>query len=194
MIVSRVRLGREIRARRERLRLAPSELGARVGLDAYAVADLERGARPVGPDELRRLAVALGTTELELLRRPSPGELEPSRPQAPDQVIHVLGSEVVPADVEAALTEHPAVAEAGVVGVPDPFVGFAIKAFVRVRPYPTVAAKELVQFCRARMTPQTAPRQVEILDQLPHDGAGEVDRQRLGDLELTRMRRGRLPS
>jgi acyl-coenzyme A synthetase/AMP-(fatty) acid ligase len=105
-----------------------------------------------------------------------------------DDVFVVLGNEVSAAAVEAGLLEHPAVAEAAVIGVPDPFVGFVAKGFVRLRPDAHATAKELVAFCKQRMPRHMYPRQVEILDQLPHTSLGEVDRVALGNQELARMR------
>lgn len=111
--------------------------------------------------------------------------------QDSNDAIVVLGNEVMPAEVEAGLLEHPAVVEAAVIGVPDPFIGFAVKAFVRLRPGSHVTAKELVAFCRDRMPRHMYPRQVDILAELPHTTTGKIDRRQLADRELARMRQQR---
>jgi long-chain acyl-CoA synthetase len=108
-----------------------------------------------------------------------------------DDAIPVLGRPVSVAEVEGRLRDHPAVAEAAVVGVPDAFTGFALKAFVRLAPSSTAVPREVVDFCRRRMPAHAYPRQVEIVEALPHTASGEIDPRRLGDLELARMRRPR---
>jgi long-chain acyl-CoA synthetase len=104
----------------------------------------------------------------------------------------VLGSPVSVAEVEARLSDHPSVAEAAVIALPDAFTGFALKAFVRLAPSSQATPKELVAFCRQRMAAHAYPQQVEIVEALPHIASGEIDRRRLGDLELARMRRSGL--
>jgi long-chain acyl-CoA synthetase len=105
-----------------------------------------------------------------------------------EDLIPVLGSPVSVAEVEARLGDHPSVAEAAVIGLPDAFTGFALKAFVRLAASSQATPKELVAFCRQRMPAHAYPRQVEIVEALPRTASGEMDRRRLGDLELARMR------
>jgi long-chain acyl-CoA synthetase len=109
-----------------------------------------------------------------------------------EDVIPVLGSPVSVAEVEARLRDHPSVAEAAVIGLPDAFTGFALKAFVRLGPSSQATPKELVAFCRRQMPAHAYPRQVEIVETLPRTASGAMDRRRLGDLELTRMRQAGL--
>ena len=105
-----------------------------------------------------------------------------------EDLIPVLGTPVSVAEVEAQMRDHPSVAEAAVIGLPDAFTGFALKAFVRLGPSLQVTPRELVAFCRQQMPAHAFPRQVEIVEALPRTASGEIDRRRLGDLELTRMR------
>jgi long-chain acyl-CoA synthetase len=109
-----------------------------------------------------------------------------------EDLIPVLGSPVSVAEVEARLRDHPSVAEAAVIGLPDAFTGFALKAFVRLAPSSQATPKELVAFCRQQMPAHAYPRQVEIVEALPRTASGEIDRRRLGDLELGRMRQSGL--
>ena len=102
--------------------------------------------------------------------------------------IPVLGSPVSVAEVEARLRDHPSVAEAAVIGLPDAFTGFALKAFVRLGPSLQATPEELVAFCRQHMPAHAYPRQVEIVEALPRAASGDIDRRRLGDFELNRMR------
>jgi long-chain acyl-CoA synthetase len=89
------------------------------------------------------------------------------------------GFNVFPRDVEDALTAHPQVAMAGVVGRPDPRLGEEVVAFVSLRPGATVDAAELAAFARSRLSPTTAPREVHIVPSVPLTSVGKLDRKAL---------------
>jgi long-chain acyl-CoA synthetase len=92
------------------------------------------------------------------------------------------GYSVVPGEVEAALLEHPAVAEAAVVGTPDALLGEEIEAFITLRPGARTDAAELVAFCRERLAAFKYPRRVSIVAELPKSTTGKVLKWRLGSL------------
>jgi len=92
------------------------------------------------------------------------------------------GYSVVPGEVEAALLEHPAVAQAAVVGTPDALLGEEIAAFVTLRPGARADASELVAFCRRRLATFKYPRRVSIVTELPKSATGKVLKWRLGSL------------
>lgn len=92
------------------------------------------------------------------------------------------GYSVVPGEVEAALLDHPAVAEAAVVGTPDALLGEEIAAFVTLRPGARADAPELVSFCRERLAAFKYPRRVSIVTELPKSATGKVLKWRLGSL------------
>lgn len=94
-------------------------------------------------------------------------------------VVNTAGFKVWPREVEEVLYAHPAVKLAAVVGVPDPYRGEAVKAFVVLKDGQRVTAEELVAFCRARLTAYKVPRAVEFRDALPLSGAGKVLRRAL---------------
>jgi acetyl-CoA synthetase len=99
-----------------------------------------------------------------------------------DDVIESAGHLVGPFEVESCLMEHPAVAEAGVVGVPDPVAGELVEAFVTLRPGTEPSEElrlELIGFARTRLGPAVAPRQVVFDQDLPHTGSGKVVRRLL---------------
>ena len=98
--------------------------------------------------------------------------------RAKDQ-INASGSKVWPREVEDVLYEHPAVREAAVVGVPDPYRGETVKAFVSLIPGRSTDADELIAFCRERMAAYKYPRMVEILDELPKTPTGKYLRRAL---------------
>lgn len=104
-----------------------------------------------------------------------------------DDVIKSAGHLIGPFEVESALMEHPAVAEAGVIGRPDPVVGAVVKAFVSLRPglAPDASLKrEILAFARKRLGPAVAPREIEFEQNLPKTRSGKVMRRLLRAREL----------
>jgi long-chain acyl-CoA synthetase len=96
-------------------------------------------------------------------------------------LINASGYKVWPREVEDALYGHPAVREAAVVGVPDPYRGETVKAFVSLRPGQTATEEELIAFCRERMAAYKYPRLVELVDELPKTVTGKILRRELRD-------------
>ena len=90
------------------------------------------------------------------------------------------GYSVVPGEVEATLLDHPAVAEAAVVGTPHPELGEEVAAFVTLRPGARADADELVAFCRERLAAFKYPRRVSLVSELPKSATGKVLKWRLG--------------
>jgi acyl-coenzyme A synthetase/AMP-(fatty) acid ligase len=84
---------------------------------------------------------------------------------------------VSPLEVEQVLMVHPAVAEAGVGGVPDPLWGEAVTAFVVLGERAT--AEELEAWCRERLEPFKVPKAFHTLPELPRNAAGKLLRDRL---------------
>jgi acetyl-CoA synthetase len=104
-----------------------------------------------------------------------------------DDVIKTAGHLIGPFEVEATLTAHDAVVEAGVIGVPDPVAGEVIKAFVTLYPgiEPTDALlKELHGFARKRLGAAVAPREIVFAASLPKTRSGKIMRRLLKAREL----------
>lgn len=89
------------------------------------------------------------------------------------------GENVYPAEVEAALREHGAVAEAGVVGLPDEHWGRVPAAAVVLRPGADATADELREFCRARLAGYKVPKRFVFVEALPRTASGKLMRRRL---------------
>ncbi|MBB6098176.1 long-chain acyl-CoA synthetase [Deinobacterium chartae] len=89
------------------------------------------------------------------------------------------GYNIYPREVEEVLYAHPAVLEAAVVGVPDPYRGETVKAFLVLRPGTTATAEEISAFCRERLSPYKVPRQVEFRSELPKTAVGKILRRAL---------------
>ncbi|MCQ4080605.1 acetate--CoA ligase [Streptomyces sp. RB6PN25] len=104
-----------------------------------------------------------------------------------DDVIKSAGHLIGPFEVESALMEHPAVAEAGVIGKPDEVAGAIVKAFVSLKPghEPSDAlGRELLAFARRRLGPAVAPREIAFDQNLPRTRSGKVMRRLLRAREL----------
>ncbi len=104
-----------------------------------------------------------------------------------DDVMNVAGHRIGTADVEGALVSHPAVAEAGVIGKPDPLKGEAIKAFVtlKIGYSPSNELKEtLVEHVRHEVGPIATPSELEFVDALPKTRSGKILRRVLKAREL----------
>ncbi len=100
--------------------------------------------------------------------------------RAKDLVI-VSGFNVYPAEVEDVLLHHPAVAGCAVVGVPHPYTGETIRAYVQVRPGFSVEEEELVGFCADRLARYKCPNKIWFVDEVPHSVTGKVLRRHLRD-------------
>ncbi len=99
-----------------------------------------------------------------------------------DDLIISAGYNIAPAEVEEVLLGHPAVAECGVVGVPDPERGQVVKAFVVLRsgiPGSEALARELQEYVKSRIAPYKAPRLVTFCNELPRTETGKLQRFRL---------------
>jgi acetyl-CoA synthetase len=104
-----------------------------------------------------------------------------------DDVIKSSGHLVGPFEVESVLLEHPAVAEAGVIGKPDPVALEIVKAFVALKPghEPGEALRlELLGFARARLGPAIAPKEIEFRATIPKNRAGKIMRRLLKAQEM----------
>ncbi|NSL51316.1 acetate--CoA ligase [Calidifontibacillus erzurumensis] len=104
-----------------------------------------------------------------------------------DDVIMTSGERVGPFEVESKLVEHPAVAEAGVIGKPDPVRGEIIKAFIALRAgyQPSEELKEEIrQFVKTGLAAHAAPREIEFRDKLPKTRSGKIMRRVLKAWEL----------
>jgi O-succinylbenzoic acid--CoA ligase len=89
------------------------------------------------------------------------------------------GENVAPAEVEAVLEAHPAVAEAGVFGRPDPEWGEAVAARIVLRPGQTASAEDLLVFCRANLARFKVPKDLSFSDRLPRTPSGKLLRRNL---------------
>ncbi len=104
-----------------------------------------------------------------------------------DDVIKSSGHLIGPFEVESALMEHAAVAEAGVIGKPDPTAGEIVKAFVALKPgfeASEALRKDLLGFGRKRLGAAVAPKEIDFRENLPKTRSGKIMRRLLKAREL----------
>ncbi|HJR19957.1 MAG TPA: long-chain fatty acid--CoA ligase [Actinomycetota bacterium] len=98
-------------------------------------------------------------------------------------LIIVSGFNVYPREVEDAIFRHPKVADTAVVGIPHPYTGEAVKAFVVLKPGEATTEEEILEFCRRSLARFKCPQVVEFVKELPHLPTGKVLRRLLRDGE-----------
>jgi acetyl-CoA synthetase len=104
-----------------------------------------------------------------------------------DDVIMTSGERVGPFEIESKLVEHPAVAEAGVIGKPDPVRGEIIKAYISLRDgykQSPELQEEIRNFVKKGLAAHAAPREIEFKDKLPKTRSGKIMRRVLKAWEL----------
>ena len=101
-------------------------------------------------------------------------------------VIITSGLNVYPREIDEVLYAHPKVREAVAVGVPDPYRGETIKAFVVLKPGEQATAEEMISYCREHLARYKVPSQVEFRESLPKTMVGKVLRRALLEEELRR--------
>ncbi len=91
------------------------------------------------------------------------------------EIIKVAGERISPAEIEEILLAHPAVAEAAVVGAPDPLLGETVWAYVILNPAGT-DTNDLFAFCAERLSPHKVPRRIEEVEKIPRTPTGKIRR------------------
>ncbi|UCC75335.1 MAG: AMP-binding protein, partial [Anaerolineales bacterium] len=97
------------------------------------------------------------------------------------------GFNIYPRDVEEVLYENPKVKEAVVAGIPDPYRGETVKAYVVLKEGETATEEEIIEFCKGKMAKYKVPRMVEFRAELPKTMVGKVLRRILVEEEKKRM-------
>jgi long-chain acyl-CoA synthetase len=98
-------------------------------------------------------------------------------------MIIASGFNIYPRDVEEVLYEHPAVQEAVVIGVPDPYRGETVKAVIVRKPGLSVTEDEILAFCKDNMAAYRVPKIVAFRNELPKTNVGKILRRALREEE-----------
>ena len=97
------------------------------------------------------------------------------------------GYNIYPREVEEVLYEHEAIQECVVAGIPDPYRGETVKAYIVLKEGKTVTEKELNEFCRQSLAAYKVPRFYDFRDELPKTAVGKILRRALVDEEKQKM-------
>jgi long-chain acyl-CoA synthetase len=101
-------------------------------------------------------------------------------------MIVASGYNVYPREIEEVLFEHPDVAEAVAIGIPDEYRGETVKAFVVKKSGASATEEEVLAFCKERLAAYKAPKTVEFREDLPKSTVGKLLRRVLADEERER--------
>jgi len=96
------------------------------------------------------------------------------------------GFNIYPREIDEVLYEHPKIQDACAVGLPDPYRGETVKAYIVLKDGQSMTEEEVIAYCLEKMTPYKVPRLIEFMDDLPKSAIGKVMRRELRDMEMAR--------
>jgi long-chain acyl-CoA synthetase len=99
------------------------------------------------------------------------------------------GYNIYPRDIDEVLYGHPKIQEACAVGLPDPYRGETVKAFIIPKPGETLTEEEVIAFCKEKLAAYKVPKMVEFMDELPKSTVGKVMRRKLREMEMERAKK-----
>ncbi len=102
-------------------------------------------------------------------------------------MIIASGYNIYPREIDEVLYRHPKVAEAAAVGIPDPYRGETIKAFITLKQGETATEEEIIEFCKDKLAAYKRPKIVEFRDDIPKSAVGKVLRKNLRAEEVARQ-------
>jgi long-chain acyl-CoA synthetase len=102
-------------------------------------------------------------------------------------LIKPSGFQVWPREVEEVIAAHPAVAEVGVAGIPDPYQGEAVKAWVVLQADQGITAEELRDYCRKKLAAYKVPKYIEFRESLPKTTVGKILRRELASEQASNL-------
>jgi len=101
------------------------------------------------------------------------------------------GYNIYPRDIDEVLYGHPKIQEACAIGLPDPYHGETVKAFIVTKPGETLTEEEVIAYCKEKLAAYKVPRQVEFMEDLPKSTIGKVVRRKLREMEMERANKGK---
>jgi long-chain acyl-CoA synthetase len=98
-------------------------------------------------------------------------------------MIVASGYNIYPKEIDEVLFDHPQILEACAIGVPDPYRGETVKAFVVVKPGRTLSAENVIKYCRERLAAYKVPKEIVFMEALPKSAIGKILRRELRALD-----------
>jgi long-chain acyl-CoA synthetase len=98
------------------------------------------------------------------------------------------GYNIYPREIDEVLFEHPKILEACAVGIPDPYRGETVKAYVVLKPGETTTEEEILAYCATKLAKYKIPKTVEFLASLPKSGVGKILRKELRAMETAKKK------
>jgi len=105
------------------------------------------------------------------------------------EMIIAGGYNIYPREIDEVLFEHPKIQEACAVGIPDPYRGETVKAFLVIKAGETLTEDEVIAFCREKLAAYKVPKLVEFMDDLPKSTVGKVMRRKLKEMDMERSKK-----
>jgi len=102
-------------------------------------------------------------------------------------LIIASGYNLSPVEIDNVLFDHPEILEACVVGVPDPYRGETVKAFIVVKEGGALTEEDVVNYCKENLAPYKVPKLIEFMDELPKSVVGKTLRRELRKMELEKI-------
>ncbi len=99
------------------------------------------------------------------------------------------GFNIYPREVDEVLYQHPKVAEAVAVGVPDAYRGETVKAYIVLKQGETATEKDVIDFCKKKLAPYKVPKLIEFRDAIPKSAVGKILRKMLREEELAKVKK-----
>jgi long-chain acyl-CoA synthetase len=96
------------------------------------------------------------------------------------------GYNIYPREIDEVLYEHPAIQEACAVGLPDPYRGETVKAYIVTKEGESLTEQEVIEYCGEKLARYKIPKAVEFMEELPKSVIGKVLRRKLREMELER--------
>jgi long-chain acyl-CoA synthetase len=99
------------------------------------------------------------------------------------------GFNIYPREIDEVLYQHPKISEGVCIGIPDDYRGETVKAYVVLKPGETLTEKEILAFCKEKLTAYKVPKVVEFRESLPKSAVGKILRKILRDEELAKSKK-----
>jgi long-chain acyl-CoA synthetase len=98
------------------------------------------------------------------------------------------GYNIYPVELDNVLFGHPKILEACTIGIPDPYRGETVKAFIVAKQGEQLTENEVIDYCKGQLAAYKIPKQIEFVNELPKSAVGKILRRELRDKELAKIK------